>query len=109
MCLPTISSEGALCKNKIRVSRCNGTIINTYGPIQLHLNLGLRRTFSWKFVIADVAKPIIGVDLLSFYNLLVDCRSQRLIDGTTTLSVVEAEDTRKHRFNQMCFWRDGIS
>lgn len=36
---------------------------------------------------ADVSKPIIGVDLLRHYNLLVDCRKRRLVDGTTTLHV----------------------
>lgn len=65
----------------------NGTPILTYGTIHLELNLGLRRAYSWNFVIADVTKPIVGVDFLSFYNLLVDCRHHRLIDGVTSLSV----------------------
>lgn len=65
----------------------NNTKIHTYGYIQLHLDLGLRRVFSWKFVIADVTKPIVGVDFLSHYNLLVDCRHNRLIDGLTSLSI----------------------
>jgi hypothetical protein len=37
-------------------------------------------------VIADVELPIIGVDLLSYYGLLVDCRNNRLLDGVTSLS-----------------------
>lgn len=65
----------------------NGTAINTYGYKHLELNLGLRRTFSWRFVVADVTKAIIGVDFLSFYNLAVDCRHKRLVDNTTTLQV----------------------
>jgi cleavage and polyadenylation specificity factor subunit 1 len=48
--------------------------------------LGLRRDFTWRFVIADVELPIIGVDLLSHYGLLVDCRNNRLLDGVTSLS-----------------------
>jgi len=39
-----------------------------------------------RFVIADVDLPIIGVDLLSHYGLLVDCRNTRLLDGVTSLS-----------------------
>ena len=35
---------------------------------------------------ADIQTPIIGVDLLSFYGLLVDCRHNRLLDGFTSLS-----------------------
>jgi len=37
-------------------------------------------------VIADVELPIIGVDLLSHYGLLVDCRNNRLLDGVKSLS-----------------------
>lgn len=83
-------------RSSVRVSRpktnynlfaANGTPIATYGYIQLELNIGLRRAFSWRFVVADVSKPIIGVDFLSFYNLLVDCRNQRIMDGVTSLTV----------------------
>ena len=83
-------------KNKVR-ERCvrtaydlvaaNGTPISTYGLKTLRLNFGLRRDFVWRFVIADIAKPIIGVDFLSHYGLLVDIRHQRLIDEVTSLTV----------------------
>jgi cleavage and polyadenylation specificity factor subunit 1 len=64
----------------------NGTTIPTYGWISLSLNLGLHRDFTWRFVVADVQTPIIGVDLLAHFGLLVDCRNNRLLDGTTSLS-----------------------
>jgi cleavage and polyadenylation specificity factor subunit 1 len=64
----------------------NGITIPTYGWTSRSLNLGLRRDFLWRFVIADVQLPIIGVDLLSHYGLLVDCRNNRLLDGVTSLS-----------------------
>ena len=60
----------------------NGTSVRTYGCITLRLDFGLRREFSWRFVVADVTGPIIGSDFLSFYNLLVDVRRQCLIDIT---------------------------
>jgi hypothetical protein len=47
--------------------------------------MGLRREFTWRFVVADVQLPIIGVDLLSYYGLLVDCKNNRLLDGVTSL------------------------
>jgi hypothetical protein len=50
----------------------NGTNIPTYGWNPSTLNLGLRRDFTCGFVLADVQLPIIGVDLLSHYVLLVD-------------------------------------
>lgn len=74
-------------KTKYELFAANGSVISTYGSTQLELNLGLRRAFSWRFVVADVTKPIIGVDFLSFYGLLVDIRNQRLIDSVTSLSV----------------------
>jgi hypothetical protein len=44
----------------------NGTTIPTYGWISQSLNLGLRREFTWRFVVPDIQLPIIGVDLLSY-------------------------------------------
>jgi len=64
----------------------NGTAIPTYGWTSRSLNLGLRRDFAWRFVVADLQVPIIGVDLLLHYGLLVDCRNNRLLDGFTSLS-----------------------
>jgi hypothetical protein len=64
----------------------NGTTIPTYGWFSQSLNLGLRREFTWPFVVADVQLPIIGVDLLSYYGPLVDCRNNRLLNGLTSLS-----------------------
>ena len=63
------------------------TTIATYGIITLTLNLGLRRVYTWKFVIADVSKPIIGVDFLAHYELLVDVRNHQLLDAHTLLTV----------------------
>jgi hypothetical protein len=65
----------------------NGTNIYTYGWLPLSLNLGLRRSFTWRFVVADITHPIIGVDFLSHFGLLVDCRNNRLLNGITSLSV----------------------
>lgn len=69
-----------------QLSAANGSTINTYGYVHFNLDLGLRRDYTWRFVVADVTKAIIGVDFLSHYNLIVDCRNQRLLDNTTSLS-----------------------
>ncbi|PNF26385.1 hypothetical protein B7P43_G17346 [Cryptotermes secundus] len=58
----------------------NGTTIHTYGWLPLSLNLGLRREFTWRFVVADVSHPIIGVDFLSHFGPLVDCRNNPILD-----------------------------
>lgn len=68
------------------LTAANGTVIHTYGILTQHLNLGLRRDFTWNFVIADVDKPIIGADFLAHYGLLIDCRNRKLVDSLTTLT-----------------------
>ena len=49
----------------------NNTPIPTYGTRSLTLNLGLRRTFHWAFIIADVIRPILGADFLHHFSLVV--------------------------------------
>ena len=65
----------------------NNTPINTYGQRSLTLNLGLRRSLPWIFIVADVQKPILGADFLSHYGLSVDMRKCKLIDTSTRLRV----------------------
>lgn len=74
-------------RSRYELYAANNSTIATYGFLTLSLNLGLRRDFTWRFVVADVAKPIIGADFLSFYGLLVDVRNRRLVDSATTLTV----------------------
>lgn len=68
-----------------RLTAANGTPISTYGTVKLNLDLGLRRDYIWNFVVANVAKPIIGADFIAHYGLLVDCKNNRLLDSITTL------------------------
>jgi hypothetical protein len=65
----------------------SGTTIHTYGWLLLNINLGLRRDFTWRFVVADFTHPLIGVDFLSNIDLAVDCRRNRLLDGVISLFV----------------------
>jgi hypothetical protein len=50
-----------------------------------------RRDFTWRFVVTDVQLPIIGVDLLANFNLLVDCRNNRILEGLTIRSNTPSE------------------
>lgn len=63
----------------------NGTKINTYASKFISIDLGLRRRFTWRFIVADVSGAIIGADLLAHFGLLVDLKRRQLIDGTTKL------------------------
>lgn len=84
--IPVKHVRGRRDKVPYELYAANGTSIATYGFETLHLNLGLRREFTWRFVVADVSKPIIGADLLANFGLLVDIRNQRLVDGVTSLT-----------------------
>jgi hypothetical protein len=60
----------------------NGTRIATYGTMLINLNLFL----SLQMALYSSRRPIIGVDFLRHYGLLVDPRSKPLLDTTTQLS-----------------------
>jgi len=74
-------------KSKVTLSAANGTPIATFGQKLLQLDLGLRCNFQWLFHIVEVSKPILGTDFLSHFNLLVDIRQERLMDGNTNQKV----------------------
>lgn len=63
----------------------NGTPIAVYGQRLLNIDLRLRRDLSWPCTIADVTVPIIGADFLNHFNLLVDLKRNRIIDGNTCM------------------------
>lgn len=56
----------------------NGTRVDTYGPIQVYLNLGGKWKFQWKFIVADVTEPTIGMDFMQYHGFLVDTRNKCL-------------------------------
>jgi len=73
------------CKNNADtfLDAANGTVISTFGTTKLNISLGLRRTFSWTFVIANIDHAIIGADFLSHFKLLIDFKRHILADITT--------------------------
>ena len=85
---PRELAHGRRNKSTYVLSAANGTNIATYGVIMLQLNLGLRRAFVWNFVVADVDKPIIGIDFLAHFDLLVDARHREVVDRQTGIRTV---------------------
>ncbi|XP_025264914.1 uncharacterized protein LOC112638086 [Camponotus floridanus] len=83
---PRSRLPGPRTKSSYELSAANDTTIATYGTVALALDFGLRRQFTWRFVVGAVSKPIIGADFLVHYGLLVDMRNQRLLDATTQLT-----------------------
>lgn len=63
----------------------NNSPIFTYGEKIINLDLNLKRSFSWSFILASVDHAILGADFLQHFGLLVDLKNKRLIDPLTTL------------------------
>ncbi|KAK3924263.1 Centrosomal protein of 290 kDa [Frankliniella fusca] len=83
-CFPRRSLPGRKLQETNHVlSAANDSNIKTYGLLPLALNFGLRRNFTWDFIVADVTIPILGSDFLAHYHLLPDCKLKRLVDGQT--------------------------
>ena len=82
-----LSRRQQTTSTKLSLIAANESVIKTYGEQSLILDLGLRRRFTWVFIVAQVKRPILGADFLSAYNLLVDMTNKRLIDVNTRLQV----------------------
>jgi len=63
----------------------NGSRITTYVFVTLQPDLGLRRAFPWRFVVANVGQPIISSDFLAHYDLMPDMKRAKLRDVQTGL------------------------
>ncbi|GFX30143.1 transposon Ty3-I Gag-Pol polyprotein [Trichonephila clavipes] len=85
--LPWTKTKGECQASQYKLYAANGTEIPTFGIKILTLDLGLRRPFQWPFIIAKVKRGIIGADFLQKFQLLIDLRSRKLIDGVTNLSI----------------------
>lgn len=95
-CFPRNLLAGKCQPTKLEFSAANDTTIKTYGNLSLNLNFGLKREFTWQFVVADVGSAIIGSDFLAHYNILPDCRNKRIVDGITGLSALASIASIKH-------------
>ena len=85
--IPPTSADRRRSPDPRTLTAVNNTSIRTYGQRSLTLNLGLRRSLPWIFIIADVQKPILGADFLRHYGLMVDMQHRTLIDTCTHLQV----------------------
>lgn len=83
--IPASSREKSHGPSTFQLHAANGSTIRTYGNRFVTMDLGLRRRFTWNFLIADVTTAIIGADFLAYFDILVDLGSHRLIDGKTKL------------------------
>ena len=85
--IPPSRTERQYHQDGLVLQAVNDTAIATFGKRSLTLDLGLRRSFQWVFIIANVKKPILGADFLQHFGLSVDVRGKRLLDTLTQLQV----------------------
>ncbi|XP_029636863.1 uncharacterized protein LOC115212164 [Octopus sinensis] len=64
-------------RSSIVLHAIDSSPIATFGQVSLRLDIHLRRDFQWVFVVAD---------FLNNFNLLLDVKRWRLLEGTTSLS-----------------------
>ena len=76
--LPRSYAQQKANSHELRLTAANGSNIATFGERVLTVDLGLRRAFSWAFVVADVRSAILGTDFLTYYDLIVDLKRRAL-------------------------------
>ncbi|UYV71006.1 hypothetical protein LAZ67_8001389 [Cordylochernes scorpioides] len=70
---------------KFTLTAANNSPIKTYGERFLNLDLGLRRYFKWRFIIADTNKAILGADFMEHFGIIPDIKGKFKIDSLTKL------------------------
>ena len=85
--IPPSQAERKHKQEEYTLQAVNHTAIPTFGNRSLTLDIGLRRTFRWIFVIADLKNPILGADFLRHYSLMVDVKRNKLLDSLTQLEI----------------------
>ena len=73
----------------------NNVEIKVHGQRTLSMKIiGFNQKFQWKFIVADVIRPILGADFLLHYGALVDCKHARISIGqqsSTTQPINEVQ------------------
>ena len=85
--IPPTRANRNNCQNGLTLQAINNTSIPTYGKRSLSLDLRLRCTFRWVFVIAEVKTPILGANFLHCYGLIVNVGNKKLMNSPTQLQV----------------------
>ena len=85
--IPSSPTDRQRSPDKLTLMAVNDTPIHTYRKRSLTLDLGLRPSLPWIFVIADIQKPILCADFLRHFGLLVDMQQRQLIDSQTQLHI----------------------
>ena len=80
----------------------NGSRIRCYGDKKLRLNVG-PRVYEWKFLVADVRRPLIGADFLTHSSLMVNLRNKRLVHPEELNATSQQRTRRKAQITGLAF------
>ena len=71
-------------RSNLRLIAANGTPIKAFGTVRKQIKIG-QKFYSFVFVIAEIAKPILGIDFLQKYKMSLDLANRQLLhSGTAT-------------------------
>ena len=79
--IPYDASEGRSADPFLSLRAANGTSIRTFGKQVVTLEFTPSKQLSWSFIVAEVPMPIIGIDFLENFSLVVDVRRRILSNG----------------------------
>jgi len=72
----------------VSLSSASGADIKCYGEVDATIKIRkLRRSFDYTFIVADVTQPILGIDFITKYGLIIDCKNNCIYDPLTELNV----------------------
>ena len=70
----------------VSLQNASGEQITCIGEVDLQIGVA-RRNFNWSFVIAEVTRPILGIDFLKENNLIIDVGNRLLTDPKTGIKI----------------------
>ena len=85
--LPGSCANRTVSADSLPLVAANNSTNTTYGTSKRIVDVGLKKEYSWTFIVSDVKQPILGADFLIHYNLLVDLSGRCLHDMRTGLAI----------------------
>ena len=81
---PASSNRPPVSSCNLRLLAANGSRIKAFGLAKKQIKIG-RESYTFDFVIADISRPIIGIDFLQHYKMAIDFAGRQLLhSGTAT-------------------------
>ena len=70
-----------------KIIAVNNSVIHTHGRVSLLLHFPGMKPIRWSFIVADIAEPLVGCDLLRAHGLLLDFSRCTLRHGKSPVTI----------------------